>query len=341
MATKDKVLGLLRTQKTGEAVFVSGGSMSKELGISRMAVNKAIQALRGEGYEIESINNRGYRLLASPDHLNTAELSCFLSGERMERVLCLDTVSSTNVRLSELSYEGVLDGFTVISNEQTGGRGRRGRSFASPKDKGIYLSYLMRRTEAPSDVSQITAWTAVAVCEAIEEVLGERKDRVGIKWVNDLVMGGKKLCGILTEMSVENETGRIESIIIGIGVNVNEEASDFDEELSGIATSLYLETGQKIKRSELAAAMIRRLDRMNLDFPKKLEEYLSAYRERCIICGKEIKVYDAKAMDPGDGKKSLPRTGKAMAINDDFSLKVRYENGELSDLNSGEISVRL
>ncbi|MBQ8971116.1 MAG: HTH domain-containing protein [Lachnospiraceae bacterium] len=382
MTTKDRVLGLLRKENKG---FVSGETMSRELGVTRASINKAIQALRNEGYEIDSINNRGYRIVNAPDLLNTAELSCRLPGERMERILCLDSVSSTNVRLSELAYEGAEDSFVVIANEQTSGRGRRGRSFASPKDKGIYFSYLMRREEAPADVTGITAWTAVAVLRAIRKVLGldsgsspmkpgsgdssnaqndtgsdsvrnsQTDQRIlGIKWVNDLVMNGKKLCGILTEMSIENETGRIQSIIIGIGVNVNEEASDFDKNIRDIATSLFLETGKIISRAELAAEMVRQLDEMNRDFPEKKQEYLEEYRQYSLILGRTIQVYDARAMDvngagnaaggvsPVNVKSVLPapKTAKAVAINDDFSLKIEEPNGTTSDVSSGEVSVR-
>lgn len=330
--TKDKVLSILK----GKKEYISGESISRELGLSRAAVNKAVKALQSEGYMISAVNNKGYSLLESPDILNEVELASLLPKGRMENIIIFDSIPSTNIRLNELAYEGASDMTVAIANEQTGGRGRRGRSFSSPKNKGIYLSYLMRRKEAPEDVTEITAWTAVAVSKTIEEVCGAF---VGIKWVNDIILGDRKICGILTEMSIENESRSIKSIIIGIGINVNEEPSDFNEELRHTASSIYSELGKKINRTELAAELIRQLDRLNEDFPSNKTEYLEYYRKHCQFIGNKILIYETNT---GEGsERSGAREAEALSINDDFSLKIRFEDtGEIKDLNSGEVSIR-
>lgn len=325
MATKEGVLAALKASDD----YVSGEWISETLGVSRMAVNKAIRALQAGGYEIEAVNRLGYRLLSGPDLLTKEEIAAYLKEERMERVLCLSTTPSTNLKLSELAYEGASDGQVVIADEQTKGRGRRGRGFVSPKGKGIYLSYLMRRKETPEAVSEITAWTAAAMIRAIESCLSAR---VSVKWVNDLIMNRKKIAGILTELSVESESRQIQSLIIGIGINVNEEREEFPEELQTMAGSILSETGQQVRRAELAAQMIRALDKMNRDFPLRKEEYLRLYRERSLILGESISL---------SGAEMTGEPVKALAINEDFSLKIQYENsGRTEDIRTGEVSVR-
>ena len=200
----------------------------RELDCSRVAVNNAVKALRADGYEIISSTKKGYMLGESPDRVERGELYALLSTERMETVECIDSVDSTNKSLRELADSGARDGTVLLANCQTAGRGRLGRAFVSPRDKGIYLSLLLRPRLAPRDTTALTAWTAVAARRAIKKVCGLD---TGIKWVNDIVHNGRKLCGILTEMSVEGETGAINCIIVGIGINVNETAEDFPDEL--------------------------------------------------------------------------------------------------------------
>ncbi len=338
--TKEKVLEILHSSKN----YVSGEKMSNILNISRAAINKAVKSLREEGYEIDSVNNRGYKLLFSPGNLTRGELMAYLSPERMEKVVCFESINSTNLKLSELAVSGAEDSMTVIANEQTRGRGRRGRSFSSPKDKGLYLSYLMRRSETPKDVTGITAWAAVAVERAIENVIGIQAKEEGrdpgalpdvlIKWVNDIIINSKKVCGILTELSMEGESRYVNSLIIGIGININEEKEDFSEDIRELASSLFLETGMKINRARLAAKIIEELDGLNRAFPDKPELYLRDYRDHSLVTGKEIFVYDN--IELSDGRKAT-----ALKINDDFSLNVRFEDtGEITDLSSGEVSIR-
>ena len=325
---KENVLEMLRES----GGHISGQEIAKKLGVSRMAVSNAVKALRAEAYEIESATNRGYRLVRVPDRLGAAELGMHISPERMEKVICLDSVDSTNKKLRALAAEGAPDRQIVVAGEQTGGLGRSGRSFSSPKDKGIYFSILFRPGEKassidPTDTAMITAWTAVAVSRAIERVCGVRP---GIKWVNDLVLNRKKICGILTELSLEAENFRIQYLIIGIGVNTSETPEDFPEDIRKIASSITEETGREVSRAALAGAMARELDRMLDGFPGKKAEYLEEYRRYCISAGCEVKfTLNGQQMQ-----------GRSIAVNEDFSLNIETDEGRNLNVSQGEVSVR-
>lgn len=321
--TKDNVLAILKKENS----YISGEKISEVLGISRTAVNNAVKALRLEGYDISSSTNKGYCLNSSPDKLSIGDLMAYLPPERIKTILCLDTVDSTNKRIREMSFEGAPEGQIVIANEQTSGRGRMGRSFASPKDKGIYLSMLLRPKGLPAGSTTITAWTAVAVSNAIHTVCGIRP---GIKWVNDLVLNSKKLCGILTEMSVESEGGHIQHIIIGIGLNVNEDKWDFPQDIQQIATSLSLETGSSFSRAQLAAEIIKELDILKASWPQDKQTYLDAYRRFSVTVSRDVRIIGS----------SFEKLGVATAINDDFSLAIKYEDGTEGNVSTGEVSVR-
>lgn len=324
--TKDRVLAILKNNND----YVSGESISSEIGVSRMAVSGAVKSLREAGYSIESVTNKGYKLVEAPDKLTKGEILAYLDEERMEYVLCLESTESTNKTLQAMALDGAPDRQVVIANEQTKGRGRLGRNFNSPKDGGIYFSYLMKPINRnPQDAATLTAWTAVAVSDAIEEACGVKAD---IKWVNDLVLNKQKICGILTEMSIESESGMIQSIIIGIGVNVNELKEDFPEEIRDIASSLRIETGSKKSRSKIAAAMIKHMDKLYDNWPDKTEEYLEKYKEKCITLGQEVSV---KFTD-----NDSPKYGKAIDVNSDFTLQIKYKNGEEEAVSSGDVSVR-
>ena len=323
MTTKDSVLAILKYSGN----YISGEKISTTLGISRMAVNTAVKSLRRNGYDILSATNKGYFLNNAPDRLTTGELLAFLPADRMKSVLCLDTVESTNNRLRDMACNGAADGQIVIANEQTQGRGRFGRSFVSPRDKGIYMSILLHPEGNPTDSITLTSWTAVAVSNAIQKICGIRP---GIKWVNDLVLGKKKLCGILTEILMEGESGSIHYVIIGIGLNVNENSEDFPENLRHIATSLYEQTGTLYKRSLLAAEIIRELDTLRAKWPREKSAYLKSYRENSVTVGKKIQILS------GDSQYSAT----ALSIGDDFSLDIKRQDGTIKNLSSGEISVQ-
>lgn len=320
---KDSVLMILRNENS----YISGEKISTQLGVSRAAVNTAVKALRAEGYEILSSTNKGYFLNAVPNCLTVNELSACLSQQRMHSVLCVDSVDSTNSRLRDLALSGAPDGQVVIANEQLRGRGRRGRSFVSPRDKGIYLSMLFHPDNLPADIAEITAWTAVAVSNTIETVCGIRP---GIKWVNDLVINQRKVCGILTEMSVESESGYVQYVIVGIGLNVNEHERDFPEEIRNIATSLAMETGTEYSRARLAAQIIEELDLLRRAWPREKQKFLDAYRRDNITVGREITVI----------RNTGEQRGTAVSIDEHFALNVRWEDGSTEKLSSGEVSIR-
>ena len=323
--SREKVLSLLLEQ--GDR-YVSGEAMSRALGISRAAVWKAIEALRQEGYVIQSAPNRGYRLENAPDRVREGELSGPLAGCRVGgSLMCLETIDSTNTEAKRQAMAGAPDGLVIVSEEQTGGRGRRGRSFQSPKGKGLYLTALLRPRLDPSQVADITAWVAVAVCDGIEAACGVRPR---IKWTNDIVLEGKKLCGILTEMGLENEINALQYLVTGIGVNVNQRPEDFSPDVRPIAASLFNVLGRPVRRSELAVQIIRALDRMYSAFPQGKADYLARYRADCLTPGNRVQL-----ITPASRTEAT-----ALSIDDEFRLVVEYDDGRREALSAGEVSVR-
>ena len=226
--TKNAILELLR-QHTD--VYVSGTELAKALSISRTAIWKGIEQLREEGYEIDSVTNKGYRLSSASDVLREEDVRKYLTAEGLD-VRVYRSISSTNTVLKTMAEEGAPEGRCLIAGEQTAGRGRRGRSFYSPPDSGIYLSGLLRPALQAVDATSITACAAVAVAETIESLAPVKAE---IKWVNDIYVDRRKVCGILTEASLDCESGQVNYLIVGIGINTRVPASDFPEELRSIA----------------------------------------------------------------------------------------------------------
>ncbi len=323
--SKQKILTMLKT--AGES-YLSGEVMSRELGISRAAVSKAIAGLRQEGYTIDSVTNRGYRLVFAPDKLTEGEIRPYLHSQVVGNdLICLETVDSTNNYLKVLANDGAADGTVAVANEQTGGRGRLGRSFQSPKDKGIYLSAILRPPVMPVQAVNMTAFVAVAVCDAIEAACGVRP---GIKWTNDIVLGNQKLCGILTEMGIEGEGVRLQYVIPGIGINVNHTEEDFAPDVREVATSLALSLGHPVSRGRLAAELINALDRMYACWRTDKTEYWEKYRRDCLTLGKEVRLLR------GGGEEQA----FAEDVDEDFGLVVRHPDGRRETVVSGEVSVR-
>lgn len=323
--SKQKILSLLK-QADG---YLSGSEMSRQLGISRAAVWKAIDGLRQEGYIIDSVTNRGYRLTDSPDKLTLGEITPYLQTSRVAQHLeVFQVIDSTNNYLKREAQNGLPDGAAAVSNCQTGGRGRLGRNFASPEDKGIYYSVLLRPEVAPAEAVNLTAYVAVAVCDGIEAATGVRPQ---IKWTNDIIMGGKKVCGILTEMAIEGESGALQYIVTGIGVNVNQQEEDWPEELRPIAGSIAQAVGHPVQRGRLAACLLNALDQvygrwLNGDRSRCLEQY----RKDCLTVGKEVKLV----------RPAGETVAQAVAVDDRFGLVVRYPDGREETVTSGEVSVR-
>lgn len=239
---------------------------------------------------------------------------------------CFATLDSTNSYLKRLGAEGARDGTVVIADAQTAGRGRRGRSFSSEGGCGVYLSVLLRPRVELSRLLPLTGLAAVAICRAVERVAAVE---VGIKWTNDLLLGGKKLCGILTELSVDGETGEPQYVVLGAGVNVNN--ARFDGELADIATSLRAYTGQTIDRAALAAAMIEELDALyHALLANDTADYLADYRRRCVNIGREAKLLWRETNE----------TVQVLGVDDALGLVVRHADGTCETVRSGEASVR-
>lgn len=306
--------------------YVSGAELSRRFGVTRAGIHVTVERLREAGYEIVSARKRGYRLLGGPDSLGIGDLAMHLPKERLAAVRCLKEVDSTNRYLKELAEEKLPEGFTVIADKQTKGRGRYGRFFASPAGDGLYLSMLLRNAGDPRALRDVTAYAAVATANAIRRVTGICPD---IKWVNDLQMHERKICGILTELSLKAESAEVQSCVVGIGINVRSGA-DFPEELREIAGSIEGEYPDvRVRRAALAAALIEELDRLREDFPSRKEEYLASYRELCVTRGPVV------LRDASGERKAL-----ALGIDEDFSLLVEYPDGTRGSVRSGEVSAR-
>ncbi|MEG1918395.1 MAG: biotin--[acetyl-CoA-carboxylase] ligase, partial [Oscillospiraceae bacterium] len=293
--------------------------------LTRASIWKAVDGLRKAGYVIEARTGCGYRLTGLPDVLTETEIRSYLgTTERVGgKLICLDAVDSTNSYARRL--EQGTDGTVVVANCQTAGRGRMGRDFQSPADCGIYLSALLRPDLPPERLLPITALCAVGICNAVERVAGIRPQ---IKWTNDLVLGGKKLCGILTELALEGESGRLQSLVLGVGVNVGQTGfADLE-----FATSLYLALGRKISRPQLAAAMIEELDRLYTALLSgDTAAYLERYRRDCVTLGKQVQL-----LTPGGGRTVV----QALDVDEQFGLVVRRADGSQEIVRSGEVSVR-
>ena len=236
-----------------------------------------------------------------------------------------ESLDSTNTYLKKRAAGGAPEGTVVIANAQTAGRGRMGRSFASAPGLGIYLSMLLRPSTEAECVQSLTAGTAVAVCRAIERVCGVAP---GIKWINDLFLKSKKICGILCESSVKS--GSAEYVVLGIGLNVITRPQDFPEELRGTAGSLYSQTGIVYERGKLISAMISELSAMYEAWKTDPRALLDDYRRRCIVLGKTVEV------SPVTGGVF---TAAAEEISDDFGLVLRLPDGSTSTVHSGEVSI--
>ena len=308
--------------------YVTCVNICQNLEISRETADSAIQELQSDGYAVhKSAGGNSFCLVPDTDSHMLEELSGILPLSRVKNISCLKTVGSTNSVLKNLAENGAEDGSAVIASAQTKGRGRRGNSFLSLDEKGLYLSFLMRPDTSPADTASITAWTAVAAAAAVEAVCGVQP---GIKWVNDLVMNGKKICGVLTEISTDCETLRVQYIVIGIGVNISETETDFPDSISSVASSILMETGKKISRAALAAEIIKELDKLRSAWLYKKTFYLNSYRRLCITAGRQVCVISEKEN----------KTAYAEKINDDFSLHLRFPDGSCSDVSGGEIAVR-
>lgn len=318
---KEEILHMMEKQED----FLSGQEMCNVLGVSRTAVWKAIRQLEAEGYEIEAVRNKGYRLLSEPDLLTEKEISENLHTRWAGRHLVLmESTDSTNNEAKRLAEAGEPCGTLVISEIQTAGRGRMGRPWSSPKKSGIWMSLLIRPKISPVHASMITLVMGLSVQQAVKNETGLS---CWIKWPNDIVADGKKICGILTEMSAE--TDAVNHIVIGVGINVLNEA--FPDEIRSVATSILKETGASCSRNKIIAETMNRFEH-NFDIFLKTEDLsglLDTYNASLINRNRQVRV-----LDPA-GEYS----GTAAGIDKDGELLVRTED-TVRKVTSGEVSVR-
>lgn len=320
---KQKVLKILKS--SGDS-FVSGQKISEEIGVSRAAIWKYINAIKEDGYVVEAISRRGYRIISSPDILTFEEIKSFLNTKCIgENIIYFDSIGSTNVKAKELAENGQEHGTVVISEEQTAGRGRLGRSWLSPKYKGIFMSIILRPNIITENISKITLLGAAAVQKAIMKMGVE----TSIKWPNDIVLNGKKICGILTEMS--GEIDHINYLVMGIGINVNLGKEDIPIDLKDIVTSIKLESGKYMDRKLLLANILNIFEELYIDFVKNdnMEETIDICRKNSVLIGKEIQLIN----------RGKVRIAKAIDISDKGELVIE-ENGIVEHIVSGEVSIR-
>jgi len=319
---KTKILKLLRNSDD----YISGQSICNELGISRTAVWKYMNQLKEDGYGIEATQNRGYHITKYPDVLTEVELGSLFENEFFGiKVYFYNEIDSTNNEAKKKAEDGATQGTLVITESQNSGRGRRGKKWISPTGSGIWMSFILKPEIHPYGASMITLIAALSVVSALNKI---KSLKCSIKWPNDIVVNGKKVCGILTEMS--SELDAVNYVIIGIGINVN--MTELDEDISDTASSLFLETGSPIKRSQVVA-----------DFGKCFEKYYSIfmqtqdmsglideYNQLLINVGREVKINNINSQFIGD----------AIGINEKGELLVKKKNGSVEKIMAGEVSVR-
>lgn len=318
---KDKVLLLLK----GSNDYISGEELSKRMGITRSAIWKYIKALRGEGYEIDSVTNKGYKLINSTGVLNAMELEEGLQTKTLgKRLVFLQSVDSTNQEVKRLAAQDAPHGTVVVAEQQLTGKGRLGRVWSSPPGTGIWFSFLLRPQLPPSKVSGITLAAGLGVCMAIRQYTGLN---ALIKWPNDVIIGNKKVCGILTEMTAEDN--RIDYAVVGIGINVN--TKEFDAEIRSKATSLSIEAGSDINRAELFKAVLKYVEHYIDLYLTDLEKgILPQYTGLCATIGRRVRVVR--------GSNTLE--GEAVSIGSHGDLNVRLDGGSIVAVNSGEVTVQ-
>lgn len=324
MSVREEVKKMLEANRDKS---LSGQEIAEQIGVTRAAVWKAVNTLKQEGYRIEAVNNRGYRLLEESDILSPEGIKLELDEKyRNYKIDVYKTIDSTNQEVKRQALEGAGQGLVVLAEQQTMGKGRRGRSFYSPAGTGIYMSVLFRPSpEQSKDVVLVTTAASVAICRAIRKVLNEEPQ---IKWVNDVYFRGKKVCGILTEAVSDFESGQIDTVVVGIGINYHVPEDGFPEEIRGIAGSVCTDENM-IPRNSLVAAVLNELFAIYEKLSER--EYMEDYRRWSNVIGKDVR------FTSGDGWMDA----KALDIDDNGGLLVQLDNGEKKTLRTGEITLRV
>ena len=338
--TRDQLLELFEKNKGS---YFSGEEIAEKLGISRTAVWKAVQSLKNEGYKIEAVRNKGYSLATDTDILSAQGIEKYLrdavgvgdeagagrNGNAKVTLNVLSEVDSTNVVAREKATAGAPDGYTVVAGSQTKGRGRMGRAFYSPAGTGVYMSLVLRpKNFSPQNAVKLTTMAAVAVCRAIEKVSGEKAE---IKWVNDVYVRGKKVCGILTEASFNLEDGSLEYAVLGIGINVFPPKGGFPEDVKSVAGAVFREAESDGKNRLTAEFLNSFMEIYNKFSQNGDESYVDDYRNRSFVIGMDVKVVN--------GEES--RNATVLDVDHDCRLVVEFEDGLRESLYSGEISLRV
>lgn len=323
---KTKILTLLRSNEE----YISGQEICENLGVSRTAVWKVINQLREDGYEIESITNKGYKIITYPDIVSKSEIESRIKTTSMiKQVMYYEEVDSTNTVAKRTAEEKDKDGYLVIAEEQLQGKGRRGRSWSSPKGTGIWMSLIIKPDIKPMNASMLTLVAALSIVKSLKNLYNI--DAL-VKWPNDIIINGKKVCGILTEMSAELDY--INHIVIGIGINAN--TKEFPKELRNIATSLLLYKGEAVTRAELVVEIMKEFKVLYEVFLKKetLEDITDAYNEFLVNIGKEVVIHQGK----------VSYNALALGINSKGELLIKpidaSDGEEIKTIIAGEVSIR-
>lgn len=333
MGSRNKKNEILRMLKANFNEYSSGEELSRRLEISRTAVWKHIKEIQQAGYMIEASSRKGYKLVQRPRVMNGFEIGNELGTEIIGKdVIFFDTIDSTNAYAKKIASEGAAEGTVVAAGSQTGGRGRLGRKWESPPGAGIYFSVILRPKLPPEEVQIITLAASAAVASAFYSLAGIR---AGIKWPNDVLLDGKKVCGILTEMNSEME--QVNFIVLGIGINFSQEQEDFPAELSEKATSVQAYARQQdidiseLEKLDIIRAVLKELDGLYLlILQKRNKDIIKCWKDYDITIGKTIRVLS------GDSE----YTAFVEGITDDGKLLVVSQDGGKRQVQSGEVSIR-
>ena len=322
MDTKTKILTILRESDT----YVSGQQLCNQLGVSRTAVWKVIGALKEQGYQIEAVQNKGYKLVSAPGVVSESEIRSRLHTKWAgQKVVYLEETGSTNIDCRRLLQEGCPHGTLGVADMQKTGKGRRGRSWISPPGVSIYMTIGLKPDFMPDKASMLTLVMALAVSRAIRDATGLD---ARIKWPNDIVVNRRKVCGMLTEMSTESEY--IDNVVIGVGINANQE--QFDAEIAETATSLMIETGEKVSRVSIIQKSMEYFERYYEKFVENcnMSTIMGEYNEKLVNMDAQVRVLDPKG----------EFDGTARGINELGELLVERADGTLTNVYAGEVSVR-
>ncbi len=324
MKTRERILGILEQHRGN---YYSGELLARKVNVTRAAVWKAVKQLRDKGYPIDAVSNKGYCLASDTDILSEQGIWKYLEPEcGILNIQVLPEVGSTNAALREKANTGSPEGTVLIAGMQTDGKGRLGRHFYSPANTGIYLSLLLRPAlMRPEQAVRLTTIAAVSGCEAIESVSGKT---ASIKWVNDIYLNGRKISGILTEGSISMESGTMDSVILGIGINLYPPEGGFPKEIRDIAGTVFSEV-QHDGKNRLTAGFLNSF--MKYYLKKDFSSHVSSYRQRSMAIGKTVTVI----------MQNSSRKALVLDVDDDCCLIVKYEDGTVDRLLSGEISISM